>query len=445
MLQLLNDPDVTVRYQLALSLGEWDDPRAGQALGQLAQNNLQDAWVRAAVLSSAGRYPDAVFGSLPAISRDSAAVQEMMIQLIAMAVGSENRRALHEMLAALAPAEDRPVQSWQLAVLGSLMDSLNRNGQSVDSLSASIPDVHAAITRIKKVLADARSIAQDGTLDETTRAAAIALLGRIPEPTGTDLELLQTFLTPQTPVRLQTTALGALVRTRNPEVPELLLADWVRHSPSLRNAILGALLARDEWIERLLDAIEKRVIAPAEIPPANRQRLFRHGNETIRKRAGELLGGNPSSNRAEVLAKYQGVVALAGDAARGEAVFAKNCSICHAWGGQGHAVGPDLTAFRAKSPQDFLVAILDPNAAIEPRFINYQIETKDGRSLSGVVKAESSTSLTLAQGGGLEEKILRSDIAEIRASNLSLMPEGLEQGMTPQDLADLIAYLKQSR
>ena len=91
------------------------------------------------------------------------------------------------------------------------------------------------------------------------------------------------------------------------------------------------------------------------------------------------------------------------------------------------------------------MAILDPNAAIEPRFINYQIETKDGRSLSGVVKAESSTSLTLAQGGGLEEKILRSDIAEIRASNLSLMPEGLEQGMTPQDLADLIAYLKQSR
>ena len=100
-------------------------------------------------------------------------------------------------------------------------------------------------------MADARSIAQDETRDETTRAAAIALLGRIPEPTGTDGELLQTFLTPQTPVRLQTAALGALVRTRNPKVPELLLAGWVRHSPSLRNAILGALLARDEWIEPL--------------------------------------------------------------------------------------------------------------------------------------------------------------------------------------------------
>jgi hypothetical protein len=85
-----------------------------------------------------------------------------------------------------------------------------------------------------------------------------------------------------------------------------------------------------------------------------------------------------------------------------------------------------------------------PSAAIEPRFINYQIETRDGRLLSGVVKAETAVSLTLVQAGALEEKILRSEIAEIKASNLSLMPEGLEQGMSPQDLADLIAYVKNS-
>ena len=103
-----------------------------------------------------------------------------------------------------------------------------------------------------------------------------------------------------------------------------------------------------------------------------------------------------------------------------------------------------MTAFRVKSPNDFLLAILDPNAAIEPRFLNYQVETRDGRSLSGVVRAETATSLTLAQAGGLEEKILRDDITEIKASNLSLMPEGLEQNMTARDLADLIAFLKQS-
>src|SRR5439155_23282088 len=198
-------------------------------------------------------------------------------------------------------------------------------------------------------------------------------------------------------------------------------------------------------INRLLDAIEKGTIAASEISTANRQRLLKRGSEAIRRRAETLLSGNPSDNRGEVLARYESALNLAADPARGEAVFAKVCSTCHTFGGQGHAVGPDLAALRSKSPKDFLVAILDPSAAIEPRFINYQIETKDGRSLSGVVKAEAASSLTLAQGGGLEEKILRTDITEIKASNLSLMPDGLEQNMTPQDLADLIAYLKQSR
>src|SRR6185369_11126391 len=84
------------------------------------------------------------------------------------------------------------------------------------------------------------------------------------------------------------------------------------------------------------------------------------------------------------------------------------------------------------------------NAVVEPRFVAYNIEVKDGRSLSGIVSAETATTLTLVQGGGGQETVLRSDIQEMRASGLSLMPEGLEQNMTAQDLANLIAYLKTS-
>ncbi|MGI8966527.1 MAG: hypothetical protein ACR2H1_10635, partial [Limisphaerales bacterium] len=95
-----------------------------------------------------------------------------------------------------------------------------------------------------------------------------------------------------------------------------------------------------------------------------------------------------------------------------------------------------------KSPQDFLLATLDPSSVIEPRYLQYNIETKNQQSLSGVIQAETASSITLVQGGGSREKILRADIAEIKASSLSLMPEGLEEGNTPQDFADLIAYLK---
>ena len=88
------------------------------------------------------------------------------------------------------------------------------------------------------------------------------------------------------------------------------------------------------------------------------------------------------------------------------------------------------------------MAILDPNAAIEPRFINYQIETRDGRSLSGVISGETATSVTLVQPGGASEQLLRSEVTAIKASPLSLMPDGLEQVISPQDLADLISYFK---
>ena len=86
----------------------------------------------------------------------------------------------------------------------------------------------------------------------------------------------------------------------------------------------------------------------------------------------------------------------------------------------------------------------DPNAVIEPKFAAYEVETKDGRSLHGVVKNETATSLSVAQANGLEEKVLRSEIKKLRASTLSLMPEGLEQAIAPQDMADLIAWLKQT-
>ena len=89
-----------------------------------------------------------------------------------------------------------------------------------------------------------------------------------------------------------------------------------------------------------------------------------------------------------------------------------------------------------------MLAIIDPNAALDPKFLAYEIETKDGRSLSGIVKDETTSGLTLMLPGGIKETVLRSAIAEMRASRVSLMPEGLEQNLTPQDLADLIGWIK---
>jgi len=131
-----------------------------------------------------------------------------------------------------------------------------------------------------------------------------------------------------------------------------------------------------------------------------------------------------------------------GSAHSGAKVFAAACAPCHRLNDQGHEVGPDLSVYRNKGVADWLEAILDPNAIIEPRFVNYAIATRDDRELSGLIHSETASAVTLIQGQGLSETIQRDNIREIRASTISLMPEGLETAIPPTAMADLIAYLK---
>src|SRR6185436_1748939 len=124
---------------------------------------------------------------------------------------------------------------------------------------------------------------------------------------------------------------------------------------------------------RLLQAVADGTVNPAEVPPASRQALARHSNATIRERSEKLLPVGGSAARASIVAKYQTVTGLRGDAVKGATVFKTVCFACHSYIGQGMVVGPDLKAFYNKSASDFVTAILDPNAAVEPRFAGYVV------------------------------------------------------------------------
>jgi len=95
-----------------------------------------------------------------------------------------------------------------------------------------------------------------------------------------------------------------------------------------------------------------------------------------------------------------------------------------------------------KPVETLLVAILDPNQAFETKYINYTAVTKSDREISGIIAVETPNSVTLRSAGGTDETILRGDIRELTSSRLSLMPDGFENTLTPQDMADLIAYIR---
>src|SRR5262249_33187720 len=107
-------------------------------------------------------------------------------------------------------------------------------------------------------------------------------------------------------------------------------------------------------------------------------------------------------------------------------------------------VGPDLNSVADKSLDGLLIAILDPNQAVEARYIGYTAVTKAGVTHTGLIAAETSTSITLLGIDGKKNTILRTDLDELFSSGKSAMPEGLEKDVTHQEMADLLAFIRKS-
>jgi putative membrane-bound dehydrogenase-like protein len=435
-LKLARDPHFIVRYQLALSLGEWNDPRAAQALAELARLDLDSEWLRAAVLSSAASRPVDILNAVLAAGGSGTGRLMLLSQLIATAAaqaGSPGQFA--PLLATVAGKETGPVQSWQVAGLAQILDALDRKKLKLTSVPGH--------ERMEPLFAAARAATAEGNTGEAAREAALRLFGRHPAQADAEAKQLVALLGPALSDRMQKAVFNALARGRSAQTPALLLANWSTRTVAERQGIINLLTSRETWAGQLLDALERGTVAAGEIPVASRQALARHPNAALRDRAAKLFPAG-GSNRAEVLAKYDAVHRLAGDGARGATVFEANCASCHAYLGRGHELGPNLSAYRTKATADFLAAILDPNAAMDARYTVYDVELKDGRSLTGLITSESANSLVLGMAGGAKETILRSDIAVLRASPLSLMPEGLEAVLQPQDIADLIEFIRGS-
>ncbi|HEV3115694.1 MAG TPA: hypothetical protein VGY58_01495, partial [Gemmataceae bacterium] len=161
-----------------------------------------------------------------------------------------------------------------------------------------------------------------------------------------------------------------------------------------------------------------------------------------RNRAAQVFAGAVDTDRQKVVDTYRSLLTLKGDPRRGGQVFTKLCATCHLFGGVGHQVGPELASVGDKSPEGLLIAILDPNRAVEARYINYVAQTKNGQTLTGILTTETGNSITLLGPDAKQQVILRTDLDELISSNKSLMPEGLEKDLKPQDLADLIAHIR---
>jgi putative heme-binding domain-containing protein len=364
-------------------------------------------------------------------------------QLIGQVVEQGNTAALARSLMAITEFSDgtKPA-AWQLATVAGALDAIDRRGKSIADLEqGSESEVRSALAQLAALGQAARTLAADPDAAVQARSAAVRLLGRDRGREHEDIDTLLSLLSPQIPSELQEEAVAAATRLRDSTVPDRLLDRWASHGPRVRSAVLDSLLARESSWNVLLDRLEDGRVPAAHIDASYRQRLMDHKSAAVRERAARVFGRPSDETRAEILDEYRAAAQRAPDAQRGSAVFQKSCAGCHRVRNMGHEIGPDLSAMAHRSPEFFLTAILDPNRAVEARYLSYLATTRDGRVLTGMLAAETGNSVTLLAQDAKRETILRADIESLQSSGKSLMPEGIERDISPQAMADLLAFL----
>ena len=446
LVRAASDGDARVRFCAALELGSWTDERAVAPLAAIALRDGTDRWTRAAVFSGVeGR----VEGFRVAVTSGRAgasvaAVGAVMEELGRLVGASSSIPAAGAWLAEACAAARG--EAWRIpAVLGlaeGLRGRIEFKGKAGAGLLATVAEAGPGALVLEEFLRYAAATAADAARAVALRSAAIALLGHAPFERG--LGALGPLLDPRQAPELQLQVVRALERSGDARGAEML-ADagrWSRYTPQVREAAVGALVSKPAMAKVLFAAIERGAIRPTDISSTRRSQLMKHANADVKAAAMRLFQSLEGGDRMAVYRDHKAVLAEASDAARGAPVFARACSACHSFRGAGGKVGPDLTGMRNQPADALLLHILVPNYEVMPAYQAITVTTQDGRAISGCVTAETDASLTLRTASGAEETILRGSVAATVAAGVSLMPDGLEQTMTRQELADLIAHLK---
>jgi len=463
---LAGDPHPRVRLQAALTLGQSRSPAAAAALAKLAAASEGDTWLQAAILSSAAETAGDLLVEVVRGAEGGSSAPSLLRPLVSI-VGARHRNdEISRVLAALETAHGPAAAGLQSACLAGLAEGLNRGkpevltsteGQrSLRALLANSDDEVrqlafqvAKLVRLqeapemKAALQAAAETALDDDRPLADRVAAVALWKGAPFEELS--AVAQRLLDPRQPLDVQLAAIEALAGSEDVRAADLLLRDWLSKTPKVQAAALDAIFQRQNRLAKLLDALQQGAVPPASLDAARREQLQQNPDAEIRRRSQELLAAQGATkDRQEVLARYTEALTLPRDEDRGRTVFERQCAKCHRIKEQGFVVGPDLANTIQRTDEMLISDMLDPSNQLTAGYNSYTVVTEDGRIYSGVLAAESATHVTLRREEGKEDTILRKDIDEMAASRTSLMPEKVEQEIKPQEMVDLIAYLRQA-
>ena len=242
------------------------------------------------------------------------------------------------------------------------------------------------------------------------------------------------------PVRVA--AVQAYAKFTNPPVAANLVALWAKGTLGMRREIEAALATRDERVPVLLDALEKSVIRKDTLSPNTIAALRRQSAAATVKRVNKLLGAPAKAKtRAQAVQDLSPALKLKGDAVAGQVIYTQRCALCHRAGKAGYVLGPDLVSVKANGPEKLLASIVDPNREVAANYVAYDVALRDGGTQTGLLGDETLTHVRIKLPLGKELLLPRTQVKGMRSGGKSIMPEGLEAGLSPQQMADLLAFI----
>ncbi|MDZ4683814.1 MAG: c-type cytochrome, partial [Planctomycetaceae bacterium] len=263
------------------------------------------------------------------------------------------------------------------------------------------------------------------------------------------LDDLLSLVASSQPEAVRSAALKGLSRFDDPRIAAALIAESQKStSPAWQAQIRSVMFGRESLARFWLQAVDRGTVPPAAVPLDDVRRIALLANPEldalVTKHWGRLQSASREEKLAEVRRLNNDLRAGPGDLTAGRAVYKKHCANCHQMFGEGTKLGPDLTTANRRDRDFLLVSLVDSSSVIRKEFVSVVVETVDGRVLTGLAVSRDDAGVTLVDAKNQRTTIAASEIAALRESEVSLMPDDLYRQLKPQELRDLFAYLQSS-
>jgi putative membrane-bound dehydrogenase-like protein len=286
-----------------------------------------------------------------------------------------------------------------------------------------------------------RAIVLDGAAPPQSRTFALQnLVDR--RASGLESSLIRLLDDPE----LRAPAIRSLAVYHDPATAQAILDRYPKLTPSERDVAIATLASRPAWALTLLDAIRQGIVPRRDVTTTTARQILAFQAPGLAAALEQAWGSlrPTAAGKSSLIAKYKAILASADlpapDADHGRAVFGRLCASCHRLFDQGGDVGPDLTGADRFNADYILENVLDPSASVGKDHTLTTVGTKDGRLVAGILREQTPSALVI-QTATERITLPRDDVEEIKSSNISMMPEGQLEPLSPEEVRDLFAYL----